>query len=76
MQPVQQKLFGDDEAFDKPKTDTPAEGEAAVDNPNTSVQQQQNTAPNPVSFNNTFLEPAKPAAPVNPPVPPMPAMQR
>jgi len=70
------KTIGDDEAFDKPKTDTPAEGEAAVDNPNTSVQQQQNTAPNPVSFNNTFLEPAKPAAPVNPPVPPMPAMQR
>lgn len=70
------KTIGDDEAFDKPKTDTPAEGEAAVDNPNTTVQQQQNTAPNPVSFNNTFLEPAKPAAPVNPPVPPMPAMQR
>lgn len=70
------KTIGDDEAFDKPKTDTPAEGEAAVDNLNAASQQQQNTAPNPVSFNNTFLEPAKPAAPVNPPVPPMPAMQR
>ena len=47
-------------------------------------EQQTQQAPNPVSFNNTFLEPAakpqqpkpelKPVAPLNPPVPPIPRM--
>ena len=60
-----------------PKPGIPAQqADITGDMINTS-QPSAPAAPNPVSFNNTFLEPAKqpapqPAAPVAPPVPPVP----
>ena len=60
-----------------PKPGIPAQqADITGDMINTS-QTAAPAAPNPVSFNNTFLEPAKqpaaqPAAPVSPPVPPVP----
>ena len=76
---VDTKTITDEEALDAEKQNESDETNAAGDS-----QTQSQNQPNPVSFNNTFLEPTekqqqqkpalKPIAPLNPPVPPLPRM--
>lgn len=77
------KTINDEDVTDEPPKPTlPENGDITGDMLNTTPQPAQPAGPNPVSFNNTFLEPAskptpalQPVTPANPPVPPIPVRQ-